>query len=695
MGVIMHNNIPYGGGSTIEPNPQESATEQLETLGIDGDVYEVTDADAIHTSDVGVANGVAELDANGFVPSSQLPSYVDDVLEYASRSAFPATGETGKIYVALDTNLTYRWGGSDYVEISPSLALGETSSTAYRGDRGKIAYDHSQSDHSGIKPAFTEAATRANIASGETIATIFGKIKKFFSDLKTVAFTGAYSDLSGTPTIPTKVSDLTDDVVSGHYLPLTGGTLTGNLNVSGSSDTSLYTHGNASGSYIGFRNQAGNTTFGYIGVKNDNLPYFYANGSKRIALTSDITDEKVTATVAEPSSETVYDLLTVPHSSQTTNQQPSVNTDSKAYIKQGTAGSAGWVYLSAGNNTPTGTAGNKYGALRLYSEKSGYVDLATNAASTNGRTIRFPDASGVLALTTDSCFTKRFGLDFWLASSMKGKWYTVLSKAYNYSPSQELIIHISNLNYSNSNGTSKMFVVHSHYRNLTIHPIGADANYVSWMVNWRTTYDSSNIYLEFQVKSDLSDSASNQFRISYITLTDNTSFTVPTSLVESSGRTVIDTYTLNENFRTLTPNDNIASATRATQDGDGNTISSTYLKMADVLHAEGTATAATTGRRNLTSNIKLSKGTYFIQAWAAFEGGTGTKGVRIIRGDQNYDIFAESFSTGTLETGYPKTMSCFYVMTVTASSFYVKAEVYTSNNSTNSIEGGIIAFKIA
>lgn len=203
MGVIMHNNIPYGGGSSIEPNPQESATEQLETLGIDGDVYEVTDANAIHTSDVGVANGVAELDANGFVPSSQLPSYVDDVLEYASRSAFPATGETGKIYVALDTNLTYRWGGSDYVEISPSLALGETSSTAYRGDRGKIAYDHSQSDHSGIKPAFTEASTRANIASGETIATIFGKIKKFFSDLKTVAFTGAYSDLSGTPTIPT------------------------------------------------------------------------------------------------------------------------------------------------------------------------------------------------------------------------------------------------------------------------------------------------------------------------------------------------------------------------------------------------------------------------------------------------------------------------------------------------------------
>lgn len=93
---------------------------------------------------IGATNGIAELDSNGLVPAAQLPSYVDDILEFASMSAFPATGETGKIYVALDTNLTYRWGGSEYVEISQSLALGETSGTAYRGDRGKAAYDHSQ-----------------------------------------------------------------------------------------------------------------------------------------------------------------------------------------------------------------------------------------------------------------------------------------------------------------------------------------------------------------------------------------------------------------------------------------------------------------------------------------------------------------------------------------------------------------------
>ena len=91
----------------------------------------------VKRSEMGVAGGVATLGTDGKVPSAQLPSYVDDVLEYTNKAGFPATGETGKIYVAKDTNLTYRWGGSSYVEISVSLALGETSSTAYAGDKGK------------------------------------------------------------------------------------------------------------------------------------------------------------------------------------------------------------------------------------------------------------------------------------------------------------------------------------------------------------------------------------------------------------------------------------------------------------------------------------------------------------------------------------------------------------------------------
>ena len=95
------------------------------------------DSNFISANQKAVANGVASLDANGKIPTAQLPSYVDDVLEYSSKSGFPSTGETGKIYVDQSTNLTYRWGGSAYVEISKSLALGETSSTAYAGDKGK------------------------------------------------------------------------------------------------------------------------------------------------------------------------------------------------------------------------------------------------------------------------------------------------------------------------------------------------------------------------------------------------------------------------------------------------------------------------------------------------------------------------------------------------------------------------------
>lgn len=97
----------------------------------------VTNHAQVKRTEMGVANGVATLGADGKVPSGQLPSYVDDVLEYENKASLPAKGETGKIYVAKDTNLTYRWSGSAYVEISASLALGETSSTAYAGDKGK------------------------------------------------------------------------------------------------------------------------------------------------------------------------------------------------------------------------------------------------------------------------------------------------------------------------------------------------------------------------------------------------------------------------------------------------------------------------------------------------------------------------------------------------------------------------------
>ncbi len=121
----------------------------------------------------GAVNGLAELDSTGKVPAAQLPSYVDDVVEgYMSAGKFykestHATlipGENGKIYIDLATGKTYRWSGSAFAVISETLALGETSSTAYRGDRGKTAYDHSQKAHARPDATKTEdSETNGNI----------------------------------------------------------------------------------------------------------------------------------------------------------------------------------------------------------------------------------------------------------------------------------------------------------------------------------------------------------------------------------------------------------------------------------------------------------------------------------------------------------------------------------------------------
>lgn len=80
----------------------------------------------------------------GKVPSAQLPAFVDDVIERANFAALPVSGETDKIYVTRDTNKTYRWSGTAYVEIGSGVALGTTASTAFRGDHGQTAYNHAQ-----------------------------------------------------------------------------------------------------------------------------------------------------------------------------------------------------------------------------------------------------------------------------------------------------------------------------------------------------------------------------------------------------------------------------------------------------------------------------------------------------------------------------------------------------------------------
>ena len=81
-------------------------------------VATVSDALTAFKNTKGAANGIAPLDAGGKVAATYLPSYVDDVLEYANKASFPTSGEEGKIYVAKDTNKSYRWSGSSYIELS-------------------------------------------------------------------------------------------------------------------------------------------------------------------------------------------------------------------------------------------------------------------------------------------------------------------------------------------------------------------------------------------------------------------------------------------------------------------------------------------------------------------------------------------------------------------------------------------------
>lgn len=157
------NNLELGETSTTaypgdkgktNANAIRSLTNALDSI----DSYSKTTRNQLDAfkNTKGQALGIVPLDENGKVASSYLPSYVDDVLEYNTRTAFPTTGESGKIYIALDTNKTYRWGGTTYAELTSSITLGETSSTAYAGDKGK----KNREDINNLKNALDSVANR-------------------------------------------------------------------------------------------------------------------------------------------------------------------------------------------------------------------------------------------------------------------------------------------------------------------------------------------------------------------------------------------------------------------------------------------------------------------------------------------------------------------------------------------------------
>lgn len=165
------------------------------------------DVQAINDS-IGQPDGIASLDSGGQVPASQLPSYVDDVEEYADLASFPVTGETGKIYVALDTNITYRWSGSVYIEISPNLV---DSVNGYTGTvvlnktdigLGNVTDDAQLKRAGGDIDTFTEKVTTVvdDIVLIEDSEDLFNKKKVKLSSITTDTSDKADTDLGNLAT---------------------------------------------------------------------------------------------------------------------------------------------------------------------------------------------------------------------------------------------------------------------------------------------------------------------------------------------------------------------------------------------------------------------------------------------------------------------------------------------------------------
>ena len=144
-----------------------------------------------------VSGNLAASRISGTISAANLPSYVDDVLEYESLSKFPTTGESGKIYTALDTNKIYRWSGSAYVVISETVALGTTHSSAGYGDESRAAYNHSTQTSGN-----PHHVTKTDVGLGNVDNTADSAKSVQYATSAGSAGSVAWDNVTGRPTIP-------------------------------------------------------------------------------------------------------------------------------------------------------------------------------------------------------------------------------------------------------------------------------------------------------------------------------------------------------------------------------------------------------------------------------------------------------------------------------------------------------------
>lgn len=358
------------------------------------DVYAWAKAASKPSYTIGEVSGnLAASRISGTISAANLPSYVDDVLEYASLSKFPTTGESGKIYTALDTNKIYRWSGSAYVVISETVALGTTHSSAGYGDESRAAYNHSTKTSGN-----PHHVTKTDVGLGNVDNTADSAKSVKYATSAGSAGSVAWSNVSGRPSSmpasdvyswakqPSKPSYTASEVGaapashSHSYLPLSGGTMSGRI-LRGAGGSWISARNNA----IAFGTTANSDSYNpVVGQKTTKGAWTVGNlaGDERLVFSYD-TDTNFNA--GNNSTNTTF--LPTGGGSQEIITSATIGSQSVSHAN--TAGSVAWSNVSGrptipsvGNGTVTITQnGTNKGSFTL--NQSGNATIALTDTNTN------------------------------------------------------------------------------------------------------------------------------------------------------------------------------------------------------------------------------------------------------------------------------------------------------------------------